>query len=585
MSGSRGILIAVLSLLSLTSCTRKNAASNDGGRKIVRWVFREDVKYADPAMANDLFSIELMAHIFEGLLEYNYLGRMDAVGPLLATKMPEVSNKGLVVTFEIRKGIKFQDDAAFPEGKGREVTTQDFVYAIKRIADPRLTSPNWWMFDGAVQGLNEWRTAIEKATGADRDKAFEQPVKGLQAPSPYKLVFRLVKPYPQLLHILAMPTTSAIAKEVVDKYGPEIINHPVGTGPFRLKNWIRGAKIAVERNPTYRQEFYPTVGSEADRRAGLLHAAAKPIPFVDEIQWDIIKEEQPRWLKFLNAELDSTEIPKDNFLDAIDERGELKKELADKGIQLHKYLSLTSWWIEFNLKDPIVGKNLKLRQALAYAFDKGRALELLYNNRGILANSPIPPAIEGGEAPAQREAFNLELAKALLSEAGYPEGKGLPELTFDLRGPGTTHRQLGELLRDNFAKIGVKVNILANSFPEALEKARNARFQIMLGGWIADYPDPENFLQLFYGPNQAPGTNSSNFQNKEFDALYVQIRNQQPGPERLAAVQKMVKILQRELPGIWFYHQMEYKFSWKRLKNYRPHLFHSGLGKYVDIEL
>ncbi|MBS1983629.1 MAG: hypothetical protein JST16_05600 [Bdellovibrionales bacterium] len=582
---SARFLSALVALsITTTACTKK-APSTDG-KKVAKFLFKDDVKHADPAQANDVISGELMMHIFEGLMAFNYLGNTDSVVPLLADGKPVFSNKNRTVTFKIRKGIFFQDDAAFPGGKGREVKADDFVYSFKRIADPRLNSVNWWVFDGMIEGLNDWRTSIEKAPTEQRDALFEKPVKGLSTTNDGKLVLQLTRPYPQLLQILSMTHASAVAREVVQKYGQEIINHPVGTGPFRLKSWVRGSAITVERNPTFRKDFYPTVGSDEDRKAGLLQAAGKQVPFLDEIRWDIIKEEQPGWLKFRSGDLDRAELTKDYFLEVIDGNGQLKPEVAKEGIQLNKLLTLTGWWLEFNLKDPLLGKNLKLRQALATAFDRARALELLFNNRGILTSSPIPPSIEGGAEvpPSYPYEFNIEKAKALLAEAGYPGGKGLPEITFDLRGPGTTPRQLGELLKDNFQKIGVNLSILANSFPEALEKSKTSRFQIMLGGWAADYPDPENFMQLFYSGNAAPGTNTSNFNNKEFDALYQQIRTEAAGPHRKKALHRMNEILLQEAPIAPFYHSVEYWLSWKQLKNFKPSLFFWGMGKYLDLE-
>ena len=553
--------------------------------RIVHFSMGDDVKSADPATSNDTISAEFMGHIFEGLLGFTYLGKLGAVEPVLAESMPIFSNQNKTIKFRIKRDVFFQDDPAFPEGKGRAVTAADFVYSIKRLGDPTVSSPNWWMFDGAVDGFNEWRDAIEKAPADKRKELFEAPVKGLVDENTNTLVFHLKRSYPQILPILAMTPTAVVAREVVEKYGPEIINHPVGTGPYHLTEWIRGSKIIVEKSPKFRKEFYPAVGSDEDRQAGLLVAAGKAVPFLDAIHWDVIKEEQPRWLKFRSGQLDESGIPKDNFSDAIDATGGLNKDLASKGFVLHKAMSLTSWWLEFNLKDPVLGKNVKLRKALALAFDRARALELLYNNRGILAQSPIPTTLEGGSSlPAYPYEYNLEKAKALLAEAGFPEGKGLPQLTFDLRGPGTTARQLGELLADNYSKIGVKLAILANSFPEALEKSKTSRFQIMLGGWAADYPDPENFLQLFVSSNAAPGTNSSNFKNKTYDDLYEQMRTMLPSAARETKIKKMVEILTNEMPVAFFFHAVDYRISRKWLKNYHPHLLLYGLGKYLDVD-
>ncbi len=567
--------------------TQVHANSNKNEKKVLRLALSEDVKTSDPAVANDVVSAELVETIYEGLLDFSYLGRLGELSPALAEAMPTFKEKNRSVHFRLRKDVYFQDDPAFPGGKGRALTSEDVIYSLKRIADPATNSPSWWMFDGVIVGFNEWRESMQKSTPKERQALFDGPIAGLLAPNAHTLIIKLINPTPLLLQVLAMGPASVVPREAVEKYGQDFGNHPVGTGAFRLKEWVRGSKVLVERNPTFRNEFYPTVGSHEDRQAGLLIPASKPIPFVQEIFWSIIKEEQPRWLKFRNRELDVSVIPKDNFTEAIDNSGRLSSELSKEGIVVHKAPSMTTWWIEFNLKDPILGANLKLRKALAHAFDRARALELLHNNRRTLSASPLPLFLEGATSFKNTNPYPYDIAAAsrLLAEAGFPEGKGLPELSFDLRGPGTTPRQLGELIKSNFEKIGVKLKILANSFPEALEKQKTSRYQMMLGGWAGDYPDPENYLQLFVSTNAAPGTNATNFKNKEFDSLYAQIRYEQPSSGRTKRIGRMVNILQEEVPCIFFFHALDYRLSRSWLKNYRHHMLNYGTGKYLDVEL
>ena len=545
----------------------------------------DDPKTLDPAQSSDQGSSGVIGMIFEGLLRFSYLGPAGQVEPALARTLPVVKDGNKTYIFHIKKKVFFQDDSAFSKGKGREITAHDFVYSFKRIADPKLLSPNWWMFDGMIVGLNEWREKLKKATAEERQGIWDETIPGLTATDRHSLKLMLTRAYPQLLQILSMTHASVVAREVVTKYGGEIGNHPIGTGAFSLKEWRRGSKIELHQNTTFRKDQYPTIGTDEERKSGLLASAGKEIPFADEVHYSIFKEEQPRWLNFLSGQLDITGIPKDNFADTIGSSGTLKEDMRIKGFRLKKRLSLTTWWIEFNLKDEFLGKHKRVRQALWHAFDRKNALSLLFNNRGQLAGGPITPTLEGGGSiNSNPYPFDIEKAKELLKKAGFEDGKGIPEFTFDLRGAGTTNRQLGELLKRDFAKVGVTLKIQGNSFPEALQKMKEAKFQIMLGGWAADYPDPENFLQLYYSENAAPGPNSANFSNKEYDKLYRQIRTERPGPSRKKAIERMNSILQDEAAAIFFYHSMAYTVYRSWLKNMTPHEFLYGTARFWDID-
>lgn len=553
--------------------------------KIIRIPVGDDPKTLDPGQSSDQNSSGVIGLMFEGLLRFSYLGPAGKVEPNLAASLPVVKDEGTTYIFNLKKGVRFHDDAAFKNGKGREVLASDFVYSFKRIADPALLSPNWWMFDGMIVGLNEWREKLKAAKKEDRAPILAEDIPGIKATASHTLELKLTKAYPQLLQVLSMTHASVVAKEVVEKYGEEIGSRPVGTGAYQLKSWTRGLSVVVEKNPNFRQVTYPSLGSDEDRKAGLLKAAGKRLPFADEIHHIVFKEEQPRWLNFLQGNLDLTGIPKDNFADTIGDSGELSEEMLADGFRLKKRVSMTTWWIEFNLKDEFLGKHKLVRQALAHAFDRERALKLLFNNRGLLAGGAITPTLEGGNTvKADRYSYDVDKAKALLKQAGFEGGKGIPELTFELRGAGVTNRQLGELLKANYEAIGVKLNIQGNSFSEALQKMKEARFQVMLSGWAADYPDPENFLQLFYSKNAAPGPNSSNFNNKRFDELYEKIRTERPSPSRLASITEMNKILQEEAPVIFFFHSMSYTVHRSWLKNYAPHDFLYGTARFWDID-
>jgi oligopeptide transport system substrate-binding protein len=571
--------VATLFAAPLSGCRPENKKSNTQ----LELALSDDVKTLDPALANDVISVAVIEHIYETLLEFEYLGNLGQMRPQLAARMPTLSKDGRTLEIELLPGVRFGQSP-------RTVVAEDFIYSWKRVADPRLSSSSFWLLDGVIVGINEWRSRIESAKdAAAKDAAFQMSIPGLSAPSPLKLVVRLNQPSPVFLYALAMSPLAVVQPEHVKTLGPDFASKPLGTGPFELRSWLRGSSLQLARNPGFRGEIYkapqPDTVTTSEKVAGLTERFGQSLPFVEAVRFHIIKEEQPRWLKFLSGDLDETSIPKDFFADTVEANGELKQSLKDKGIRLFRAPSMTSWWIEFNLKDPLLGKNLKLRQALAHAFDRKKALELIYNNRGTLSDSPVPSFIEGAQnqSPAPFS-YDPARAKQLLAEAGYPDGKGLPRLTMDLRGPGTAPRHLAELIQRNFADIGVPVDILANSFPEALEKMKRSKFQIILGGWAADYPDAENYLQLFASANLAPGTNSAWFINAEYDALYKAIRAMPPSADRTQKVQRMIQILQRDLPIIPFFVAQDYRVVHSRVQNYKYHLLTRSHGKYWALK-
>lgn len=543
-----------------------------------------DVKGFDPVLSDDLYSNTAASQVYEGLMQYSYLDRPYKVIPNLADGMPTISPDGLTYTFKLKKGVKFADDPCFKatSGKGRELTAEDFIYSWKRLADMKLHSSGWWIFDKHIVGLNEFREASKNAATTD----YSVNVEGLQAPDPHTLVVKLTESYPQFLYVLSMVFSSVVAREAVEAYTKDFLNHPVGTGPYLVKEWIRGAKIVFERNPTFRGDTYPTTGEPGDKEAGLLEDAGKPCPFVDRVEVNIIVEDQPRWLRLMKGEFDAGGIPKDNFSTAIDAKTkELKQSLADKGMRLSKTAELDITMTAFNMEDPILGKSAKLRKAMALAYNNARRIDLFYTGRALPAQSPIPPGIFGYDETRKNPSgeYNVEKAKALLAEAGYPDGKGLPEFVSEEMAD-TTARQFGEMFQREMAKIGIKVRCNANTWPEFSAKMKSKRAQIFGYAWSADYPDPENFLQLLFGPNESPGPNNSNFKHARYDELYNKMKNMADGPERKKLIDEMVAIFYEESPWILGVHRLIYLLQHKWMRNYKYHPIGHGFYKYYRVD-
>lgn len=568
-------LLLVATLLSAgPACTRRGA--DDAGAQVHRAMLGDDLKSLDPAVPYDEISLRVAGQIHETLYQYDYLSETYRLVPLLAADQPRISKDRLTMTIPVRTDVRFQADPAFKtaDGKGRLLTAHDFVYAWKRIAQPRLQSQGWWIFEGRVRGMDALRERLAKAaTAEERAQALAEPVEGLRAIDDRTLEIRLTRPYPQLPHALAMSFTAPMAREVVEAYADEtgaVHDRAVGTGPFRLERWDRGHRVRLARNPDFHPDFYPVKADPALRERGLLADAGKPLPFLDAIEFRIIKESQPAWLSFLKGELDALGIPKDNFAQAVDAQGALRPELAAKNIALTVEPSVTFWFVSFNQKDPLLGRNRALRQALSSAIDREEWIDVFTNGRGRKMTSALPPGVaDRPKGAALKYDFDLVRAKALLKQAGYPEGKGLPELRFDLRGADSTSRQMGEFFARQFARVGVKLTPVYNSFPAFLDKAKRGDLQVFLGGWTMDYPDAENVYQLLYSRNAAPGPNDANFANAEYDRLYERMAVLEPGAERAALIAKLDALVQEEVPWAFGYSSTAYSLRHPWLKNFR----------------
>jgi oligopeptide transport system substrate-binding protein len=581
----RAVAAAALVVLASACSPGKDPGNTYRGALIA------NLKTFDPAQASDSYSNQSQFQVYECLYEYKYLARPYEIQPCLAASLPEISADGLVYTIRVRTDIEFQDDPAFPGGKGRKINARDFVYSIKRLSDVRTQTYGWWIFDGKVKGLNEFRAASEKLPplpDSVHPDLYDQEVAGLRAPDDSTVRIELTRPYPYFKYILAMPYAAFVAHEAVEHYGPEFLNHPVGTGPYRLTEWRRGLRLTFERNPKYRHGFYPTEGSAADSAAGLLADAGKPLPFIDRAELHIFNETQPMWLNFLRGNLDRSSIPKDNYSQAVTPERGLSASIRERGIVLDRMWQLDLTYICFNMIDPVLGRGSagrKLRQAMALAYDVETVIDRFYNGRGIRAQSLIPPELAGFDSAFRSPYGKYDPARArrLLAEAGYPGGRGLPELAF-LTVASTEARQRGEHFAQNMAAIGIKIKVESCTWPEYLERLQVSKFQLVGASWMADYPDPENFLQLLYGPNKPPGENNASYQNDEYDRLFEAMTRLQDGPERMAIIRRMKEVAAEDAPWIFAVHRVAEILSYQRVGNLKPHAVAESPVKYYRIK-
>ncbi|TAN36980.1 MAG: hypothetical protein EPN23_07025 [Verrucomicrobia bacterium] len=572
----------------MTGCGRGRLDAGEQPGEMVMYSETSRIRSMDPALTTDVSSALAVAKIYETLLQYAYLDRPYHVEPLLAAAMPEVSADGLTYTFKLRHEIYFQDDPCFRAtgGKGRELVATDFIYGLLRVMDIKVASAGAWAF-AQIVGMEEWRAT----TGGEQPTRYDQPIAGLQAPDRYTLRIRLKQPQPQLLWILTMAYAAPVAREAVAFYGKEFVNHPIGTGPFILKSYRPNYRYEFARNPKWRAtgrvDRYPTSTDPRDPPE-LRAAAGQPVPFLDRIVQYVVDDSTTAWLMFLTGQLEYSPIARDNWDAVFNQSRELNADLVRKGIRLTAAPTMQIYYVGFNFDDPVVGKNKKLRQAMSCAFNEAE-YNKFFNNRITRPTGPLPPGVAGYVEQPQPYPFDLARAKKLLAEAGYPEGidpQTGRRLQLQLEAgsaDSSEARQAMELFCSFMDKIGIVVKPNFNNWPTFLEKLERRQVQIYSLAWMADYPDAENFLQLFYGPNSSPSPNHCNYVNPIFDHLYEQARVMQDSPARTALYQQMSAIIIEDCPWLMIALPLDHLMHHGWLGNYKYHDFPYGMIKYYTI--
>lgn len=589
--------VTCLIFISLFAGCREQAPDSDG-EAILQQRSRAKIQTLDPANIGDVPTDEVSREIYDTLYYYHYLKRPYQMIPQLAADMPQVSEDGCTYTIPIRRDVYFHDDPCFAEGKGRRLTAHDFVYAIKRIANVKTISKSWWIFDGRVVGLDEFReyTKTFKIDGQrfvkEWDIDYSYPVEGLQALDDYTLQITLYKPWPQLVLWLSYIASAPVAHEAVEYYQDNFRNHAVGTGPYMLKRWVKGSYIEAVRNPNYRPDFYPSEGMPEDAAAGLLADAGQRVPFIDRIIWRIIEEDQPRWLMLMRGRIDMNTIPKDNFGQAVAVGKTLTEEMSRRGIQLETFVEPSLFYLGFNMNDPLLRDNKPLRYAINHSIDREKYIELLFNGRGVIAHGFIPPGMDDYDpniAGHSHSTFDLAKAREFLRQAEEIHGGPIPEMSIAVGGTDTTYRQIAQFMQRNIQELGLKVRIELYDWPTFLEKMRKNQLQMYGGtGWMADYPDSESFMGIFYSKN-APWPNSSQFSNPEFDRIFEQTSVMGPSPERTELYQKAERIVMDEMPVAFIFHRIGYVLYHDWLNNFKANAYKAdciggGFTKYWKID-
>lgn len=547
----------------------------------------------------------------------------DADGRALSDASDDARIARVVYRITIRPGIRFQPHPAFaraadgaflyhgagatrvrrartpaefPVQSTRELKAADYVYQIKRLAHPRLHSPIASLMSKYIVGLEALaaRLKAEVPAGEFIDlRTYD--LEGARAIDDYTLEITLSARYPQFVYWLAMSFFAPVPWEAERFYAESGMRernltldwYPVGTGPYLLRENNPNRRMVLARNPNFHGESYPTRGEEIDAQTGMLADAGKPLPFLDEIHFMLEKEQISEWSKFLQGWYDATAIAADGFDQAIrftpDGRPELTPEMRTMELGLTVATQPSIVYLGFNMLDPVVGgygpRARALRQALSIAIDIEEMISIFANGRGVPAQGPIPPGIFGyregrdGMNPVVYEWRDgravrkpLARAQALMEEAGYPGGRdpntGKPLiLYFDAPAADPNAKALFTWYRKQFAKLGIQLVVRMTDYNRFQDKVRTGAAQIFGWGWNADYPDPENFLFLLYGPNGKVahhGENASNYSDPDFDRDYLHMRNLPNGPARQAAIDRMIARVRRDAPWVWGTHPQAY---------------------------
>lgn len=568
----------------------------------VHAVFVSEMNGFDPVRSSEEIRSLCVLNTYDALYEYDYLRRPYALRPCLAAAMPEVSADGLVWRIPMKRGATYVDDPCFVAtgGKGREATAHDVVFDLLRLMDPTTPTEGSWVLEGKVVGLDAFtKAAGEKPPDAARaayTAADGYPeVAGLRAVDDHTVEIRLTQPYPQLLWVLAMPYTSVYPPEAVAFYGEEFLNHAVGTGPYRVAQYRPSQRLVLERRTGYRDDRYPDEAAGAEP-AGFPQVRGRPLPLNERVVATVIKEDQPSWLYFESGYADRLGIPKDSYDTVIDDKTkELRPKYRDRGVRLWREPSMEVIYDAFNMKHPVVGPGEKaraIRRAVSLATNYAWAIQHLYNDRVEDMQGPIPRGCEEYDdgyrnpwkpQPGETRAQALDRARAELAKVGLRDPKDIPDLVVDVLDSATDDDHFLAWQRD-CRDVGIRLKPYKTTWQGMNARVLAGEAMVYGQAWMADYPDAQNFLQLFYGPN-IPSPNGSAYQNAAYDALYERWAFQPPSAERTEAFRRLQRtVVDEDCVWVVRYRRVTWYLQQPWVAGWHPQEISSKWFKYMHVD-
>jgi ABC-type transport system substrate-binding protein len=548
----------------------------------------------DPQASSDLYSDSVQRAIFEPLYGFDYLTRPYRRVPRIAAGLPDIADGGRTWTIRIRQGIHFADDPAFRH-LPRELTADDFVYAWKRLLDPRMRSPFAWYLDGTIVGAD----AVQAKAKRDNRFDYDAPIEGLRALDRYTLRLALEEPDYILHGYLCSSPTAAVAREVIEAHGDSngwAMAHPVGTGPYRLAAWTRGSQIVLTANPRFRGERYPSSAPPSDARL-VAAMKGKTLPRIGRIEIAVMEESNPRLLAFDSNALDYVNLPTDLADRVLEPSGALRPSYVARGVRVERVTQPSLRYTYFNMVDPVVGgydkSHIALRRAIAMAFNTPDLVRVIYQNQAEAATQPIPPGMPGHDPSLDVSVhFDPRGANAMLDAFGYRDrdGDGWRErldgqplrLTM---GSNTTarDRDFDEMWQRSLKAVGIRIEFLKQKWPDLLKMGRAGQLQMWMVGWINTYGEGDAFMQLLYSGNIGQ-TNYSRFSLPEYDALYRRSRTLPDGPERNRLYRRMAELVAAYTPWVLGVYSVESTLVQPWLLGYRKNAYWEHPFEYFDLD-
>lgn len=550
----------------------------------------------DPAQGSTTYENMAISQVYETLLQPKYTDPNE-LEPLLLAEMPTsyTDDQGRKVwKFKLREDAMFHDNACFPGGEGRQVTTDDVFYSWKRLADQRASEgKNWWLLKETIVGFDEYKARQDQASEFD----YDAPVEGLRKLSDTEFEVVLQQPVYRFIWVLQMFQTSIVPREAVEHYNANGRNgfsaNPVGTGPFVFREWRPKQSFVVVKNPDYREAYYPSEGwSAEDVERGLADAAGERIPMVDRLEFAMYVENNPLWLDFENGKLGYIELPYDFFEKAFNARTKrIDRGLRRKGVTYVVEPQLDFIFRTFNMEDELVGgytpEKVALRRAISLATDLHEINDSFYAGLCTVYDGPIPPGLdahpEGHRVEESWMGPNLEAAREQLEIAGYPNGQGLPPIEY-VTSRGGQNKEMTDMLVRQLSQVGIRLESVLVDFPDLIARVNRREVPFFGFAWASDYPDAENNLALFYSDNASPGSNHGNYNRPEFDELYEEARLMEPGPERTAMYEEMRDMVIADVPFVGSLARNRYFMINEHMDNAKPTQRFWSWFKYCDTD-